>query len=298
MKVGVIFPTNEIGNDPVAIKDYAQAAEALGYNHLVAFDHVVGGNRASRPGWNPPYDHTYPFHEPFVLLGYLAALVPNLELVTGIIILPQRQTALVAKQVAQIGLLTNGRFRFGVGLGWNDIEYEALGQDFHTRGARLEEQIDLLRQLWANELVTFKGRWDTITDAGLNPLPPRREKIPIWFGGIESDRAMRRAARLGDGFFPIDAAGDAALARLDRLRSLVQEAGRDPSSFGIDPYIGTQDMVRKKPRSPEEWAREAEWWREQGASHCSINAMGGGRRGANAHIEAIRRFADAMPVAA
>lgn len=297
MKVGVIFPTNEIGNDPIAIRDYAQAVEQLGYSHIVGFDHVVGGNRGSRPGWNPPYDHTFPFHEPFILFGYLAALVPNLELVTGIVILPQRQTALVAKQVAEIDLLTNGRFRFGVGLGWNDIEYEALGQDFHTRGARLEEQIDLLRQLWGNELVTFKGRWDTITDAGLNPLPPRRDRIPIWFGGIESDRAMRRAARLGDGFFPIDAAGDAALARLDKLRTYVQEAGRDWSSFGIDPYIGTQDMVRKKPRSPEEWAREAEWWKAQGAGYCSINPMGA-KRGVDEHIALIREFRECMPVPA
>lgn len=298
MKLGVIFPTNEIGNDPGAIRAYAQAAEGLGYHHIVVFDHVVGGNRGSRPGWNPPYDHTYPFHEPFVTLGYLAAVAPSLELVTGIVIVPQRQTALVAKQAAQIDLLSKGRFRFGVGTGWNDIEYEALGQDFHTRGARLDEQIDLMRKLWADELVTFRGRWDTITDAGLNPLPPSRARIPLWFGGITSDRAIRRAARLGDGFFPVLAAGDTALRQIDSLRGYVREYGRNPAQFGIDPFIGTQDMVAKTPRSPDEWAREAEWWRGHGASHCTINAMGGGRRGADAHIEAIRAFREVVPLAA
>ena len=291
MRVGVIFPTAEIGADPVAIKDYAQAAESMGFTHLIAFDHVLGGNRASRPGWKAPYDHTVAFHEPFVLFGYLATLTPNLELATGVIILPQRQTALVAKQAAQVELLTGGgRFRFGVGLGWNHVEYEALGHDFHTRGARLEEQIPLLRELWANELVTFKGRWDTITDAGLNPLPPRRS-IPIWLGGND-DRALRRIARLGDGWFPIFAPGEKGEERLERLRSYLREEGRDPAGFGID------GMIQGTTRSPDEWARDAEWWRMQGATHCSLNTMAGGRRGADAHIDAIRRFRETVRLAA
>jgi probable F420-dependent oxidoreductase len=291
MQVGVIFPQAEIGSDPVGIRDYAQAAEALGFHHLVAFDHVLGGNRASRPGWKAPYDHTYAFHEPFVLFGYLATVTPALEFATGVVILPQRQTALVAKQAAQVDLLTNGRFRLGVGLGWNDVEYEALGQDFSTRGARIEEQVELMRELWANELVTFNGRWDVVTDAGLNPLPPRRGKIPIWFGGND-DRALRRLARLGDGWFPIFAPGEKGEERLERLRAYLREAGRDPAGFGID------GMIQGTTRGPDEWARDTEWWRTQGATHCSLNTMAGGRKGPQAHIDAIRAFRDVVPLAA
>jgi probable F420-dependent oxidoreductase len=291
MRVGVIFPTAEIGADPVAVKDYAQAVEAMGFTHLIAFDHVVLGHTFERPGGRAAYDYTYAFHEPFVLFGYLAALVPALELASGVVILPQRQTALVAKQAAEVEVLTGGgRFRLGVGLGWNPVEYEALGQDFHTRGARIEEQIPLLRQLWGNELVTFEGRWDRITDAGLNPLPPRRS-IPIWLGGND-DRALRRIAQLGDGWFPIFAPGAKGEERLDRMRTYLVEEGRDPTTFGID------GMIQGTTRSPDEWARDAEWWRAQGATHCSLNTMAGGRRGADAHIEAIRRFRDAVPLAA
>lgn len=294
MRIGVTLPTNEIGGDRIAIRDFAQAAEALGYTHILGIDHVVGANRGSRPGWQGYYDHTNVFDEPFVLLGYIAGVAPGLELGTGIVILPQRQTVLVAKQTAEIDVLCGGRFRFGVGLGWNDVEYEALGQDFHTRAARMEEQIELLRLLWANELVTFKGRWDTITDAGLNPLPPRRS-IPIWFGSISSEQALRRMARLGDGWLPILPPDEKTARVIERLRSYVQEAGRDPAAFGIDPMIGVDDMVNKTPRRPEDWARDAEWWKAQGATHCSLFTVGAGLKGADAHIEAIRKFRDLVP---
>lgn len=292
MQVGVVFPTTEIGSDPVAIKDYAQAAEALGYRHLITFDHVLGANVASRPGWKGFYDHNVAFHEPFVLFGYLAAVAPALELMTGIVILPQRQTALVAKQAAEVAILTRGKLRLGVGVGWNDVEYEALGQDFHTRGDKMEEQVPLLRQLWANELVTFQGRFDKITDAGLNPLPPNRS-IPIWFGSIGSERALRRVARLADGWFGtgLNVSNEEA-ERIQRLRSYVVEAGRDLSRFGIE------GMVRSKGRTPDQRIQDIEWWRRNGATHVSIDTMSIGLQGADAHIEAIRRFRDLVPVAA
>ena len=178
MKLGVVFPQTEIGADPVAVRDYVQAAESLGYDHMIAYDHVLGANAASRPGWEGTYQHTDMFHEPFVLFGYLAGITRSIEFVTGIVILPQRQTVLVAKQAAEVDVLSGGRLRLGIGIGWNAIEYEALGEDFHNRGRRSEEQIELMRALWTQELVTYEGRWHKVTDAGLNPLPARRP-IPV-----------------------------------------------------------------------------------------------------------------------
>lgn len=196
MKIGVIFPQTEIGTDPIAIRDYAAAAEEAGYDHLVAYDHVIGANPASRPGWKPPYDHRNIFHEPFVLFGFLAAVTMRVELVTGIVILPQRQTVLVAKQAAAVDVLSRGRLRLGIGIGWNPVEYEALGENFHNRGRRSEEQVALLRLLWGGELVNFEGKWHKISDAGINPLPIRRS-IPIWFGG-NSEPVLKRVGQIGD----------------------------------------------------------------------------------------------------
>ena len=192
MNIGVVFPQVEIGNDPAAIRDYAQAVEAMGYTHILAFDHVLGANPPSHPGLKGPYTYKHPFHEPFVLFGFLAAVTTRVELVTGIIILPQRQTALVAKQTACVDVLSGGRLRLGVAVGWNFVEYEALGEDFKNRGQRIEEQIEILRALWTKELVTVEGRWHRVTDAGINP-PPVQRPIPIWMGG-ESDPVVRRAA--------------------------------------------------------------------------------------------------------
>jgi probable F420-dependent oxidoreductase len=296
MRIGVVYPTNRIGSDPGETRAFAQAVGDLKFDHIMAIDHVVGANRASRPGWEGLYDHTNRFDEPFVLLGYLAALLPDVELSTGIIILPQRQTVLAAKQAAQLDLMSRAGLRLGVGLGWNDVEYEALGQDFHTRGARIEEQVAFMRQLWENDLVTFQGRFDRITDAGFNPRPQRH--IPIWFGGIDSDKALRRMARIGDGYFPIFPPGDAGLRRLDRLRSYIRDAGRDPAGFGIDAMVGVNDMIEKLDRSPEDWAEEVEWWRANGGTHISLYTANGSRRTVDDHIEAIRRFRAAVPVAA
>ena len=282
MRLGVVFPQTEIGSDRVVIKDYAQAAEELGYSHILAYDHVIGANLASRPGWQPPYSHLDTFHEPLVLYGYLAGLTKTIELTTGIIILPQRQTVLVAKQAATVDVLSGGRLRFGIGIGWNPVEYEALGQDFKNRGQRSEEQVELLRQLWTRELVTFHGRWHTVIDAGINPLPIQRP-IPIWFGGTD-DRALRRLARLGDGWFPLMNPDDKCRAAIEKVRSYAREAGRDPERIGIEGRISHGSG------SEEAWRKELQAWKALGATHASFNTMKANLPSPRAHIEAIRRF--------
>src|SRR6266545_754766 len=223
MRIGVVFPQTEIGNDPSAIHDYAQAAEELGYTHVLAYDHVLGANPDRPGGWSGAYTFRSAFHEVFVLFGYLAGVTQRLELVTGVLILPQRQTALVAKQTASLDVLSGGRLRLGVGLGWNEVEYTGLKEDFHNRGRRIEEQVALLRRLWSEPLVVFNGRWHTIPDAGINPLPVHRP-IPIWFGG-HAPAVLRRTARLGDGWMPNRPLADCK-ADLDQLDRFLAEAGR------------------------------------------------------------------------
>jgi probable F420-dependent oxidoreductase len=271
-----------MGTGPTGVKDYAETAESLGFSHILAYDHVIGANTASRPGWKPPYTYLDPFHEPFVLFGYLAGLTQKVELVTGIIILPQRQTVLVAKQAAALDILSHGRLRLGIGVGWNPVEYEALGENFKNRGSRSEEQIELLRKLWTQPLVTFDGRWHKVTDAGINPLPVRRP-IPIWFGGSD-ERALRRLARLGDGWFPLMSPDDKCKATIEKIHSYAKEAGRDPSTIGIEGRISYGQG------SSDTWMRELEAWRKLGATHVSLNTMKAGLDGPAAHIEAIRRF--------
>jgi probable F420-dependent oxidoreductase len=285
MRVGVVFPQTEIGTDPAVIKDYAQTAEELGFLHILAYDHVIGANPASRPGWKPPYSHLDNFHEPLVLFSYLAGLTKKIELVTGIIILPQRQTVLVAKQTATLDVLSAGRLRFGIGIGWNPVEYEALGENFKNRGRRSEEQIEVLRKLWTQELVTFEGRWHKITDAGIKPLPVQRP-IPIWFGGTD-DRALRRLAKLGDGWFPLMAPDEKCRAAIDKIHGYAREAGRTPSDIGIEGRISYGQG------SADAWLKDLKAWKDLGATHVSLNTMRAGLGSPTAHIEAIRRFKEA-----
>ncbi len=285
MRLGVVFPQNEIGADPIAVRDYAQAAEALGYHHLLAYDHVLGANTDSCPGWRGAYGHTDMFHEPLVLFGYLAGVTQRLELVNGILILPQRQTALIAKQAAEIDVLSGGRLRLGIGIGWNDVEFEALGEDFHNRGRRSEEQIEVLRLLWTQELVTFHGRWHKITDAGINPLPVQRP-IPVWIGGM-AGKVIRRIARVGDGWMPQGRADDRFRALLDSMHAHAREAGRAPNEIGVD---GRVNIAR---RSPEEWAADLAAWRDAGATHASVTTTGAGLASPDGHIDAIRAFKEA-----
>jgi len=281
MRVGVVFPQTEIGADVGAVRAYVQRVEELGYRHVLAYDHVLGADPAVHTGWRGPYDLATTFHEPFVLFGYVAGLT-SLELVTGIIILPQRQTALVAKQAAEVDLLTHGRFRLGVGLGWNAVEYEALGQDFSTRGRRAEEQVELLRLLWTEPSVTFRGRYDRVTGAGLAPLPVQRP-IPVWFGA-QSERAYRRVGRLADGWFPQVPPGP----KLDQARSVVEqaavEAGRDPVGLGMEGRASWRD-------DPGKLAEHAATWRQAGATHLSVNTMGAGLRTVDDHLRVLETAA-------
>jgi len=284
MQIGVTFPQTEIGADPSAIRDYVQAAEEAGYSHLIVYDHVLGADPTNRPGWQK-YTAQHMFHEPFVLFGYLAALT-KLELVTSVIILPQRQTALVAKQAAEVDVLTGGKLRLGVGVGWNPVEYEALGMDFHTRGRALEEQIAVLRLLWSQEVVSYQGQFHTITEAGLNPLPIRRS-IPIWLGG-SADILLRRVARIGDGWLPQGKPDDQMRETLERLRSYVSEVGRDPSSVGIEARVSASagDL--------DELIRLTSAWRHLGATHLSLNTMDAGFKSPAEHIQAIQRYKEAV----
>ena len=285
MRVGVIFAQTEIGSDPAMIRDYAQAAEDLGYSHILAYDHVLGANAASRPGWRPPFTYLDMIHEPFVLFGYLAGLTRRIELVPGVIILPQRQTALVAKQAAELDVLSGGRTRLGIGIGWNPVEYEALGENFKNRGRRSAEQVEVMRKLWTQELVTYEGKWHKITDAGLNPLPIQRP-IPIWFGG-GADTVLERVGRQGDGWFPLVGAGDKCRAMIAAIHGHARAAGRDPTSIGIEGRIALGQG------SPESWLQEIQAWKELGATHLSLNTMNAGLDNPAAHIEAIRRFKEA-----
>jgi probable F420-dependent oxidoreductase len=287
MRIGVIFPQTEIGADPLVVRDFAQAAEELGYSHLQAYDHVVGADTRVRPGWNGPYDLHSLFHEPMVLFGYLAGLTTRIELVTGVIILPQRQTVLVAKQAAEVDVLSGGRFRLGVGIGWNAVEYEALGANFHDRGQRSEEQIALLRALFVQENVNFTGQWEHVHAAGINPLPVQRP-IPIWVGG-SSDAAEHRAARIGDGWFPLVPAGGRAKVAVERVRSYVTAAGRDPAHFGIEGQLDLADG------GPDGWARQLDVWRGLDVSHVRVVTMNAGFATPTAHIDAIRLFRESVP---
>ncbi|MGH8057212.1 MAG: LLM class F420-dependent oxidoreductase [Candidatus Entotheonellia bacterium] len=286
MQLGVVFPQTEIGASPGAVRDYVQAAEGLGYAHLLIYDHVLGADARQHAGWNGPYRHTDLFHEPFVLFGYLAACTQRLQLATAVIILGQRQTALVAKQAAEVDVLTGGRLRLGVGIGWNHVEYEALGENFHNRGRRSEEQIAVLRALWTQDVVDFKGRWHQISHAGLNPLPVQRP-IPIWLGG-RAEAVLQRVARLADGWYPQFAPDTAGQEIMGRLHRYAREAGRDPASIGIEGRISMAG------RTPDVWAQEAEAWRKLGATHLSVNTMNAGLRSPDDHINAIRQLKEVL----
>ncbi len=283
MKIGAVFPQTEIGNDPAVIRDYAQAVEGMGFDHILAFDHVLGANAANRPDWSGPYTHEHAFHEIFVLFGFLAAVTERIGLMTGILILGQRQTALVAKQAAAVDVLSKGRLRLGVGIGWNPVEYEALGEDFTNRGRRSEEQIALLRALWTEPLVTFEGKWHKVPDAGLNPLPVQRP-IPLWLGG-RAEPVLKRIGRIGDGWIIGSGRTDEDQeAMIGRLRDYTREAGRDPAKMEVEAWINMRD------HAPDLWPDQIDYWRKAGLSRLSLNTMNGGNAGIEDHLAALRRF--------
>ena len=285
MKLGVTFPQTEIGTDPGAIREFAQTVEGLGFNHLLVYDHVLGADTSHYKDWSGTYTKADMFHEPFVLYGYLAAVTSSIELTTGIIILPQRQTALVAKQAAEVDVLSGGRLRLGIGIGWNHVEFEALGQDFRVRGKRSEEQIELMRKLWMNETVTFNGKWDTVTAAGLNPLPVQRP-IPIWLGG-NAEQVLKRVATLSDGWILTGSPSEATQQRLERIHTYAEQAGRDPATIGIE------GGVRVAEGGPDVWMKTLEAWDALGATHVCLNTMNAGLKTVAEHLDAVRRFHEA-----
>lgn len=288
MRIGVVFPQTELGGDPGAVRAYGERVDELGYAHILAYDHVVGADPQVHTGWGGPYDVHTTFHEPLVMFGFLAAVTREVELVTGVIILPQRQTALVAKQAAEVDLLSAGRLRLGIGVGWNAVEYEALGEDFGNRGSRSAEQIEVLRRLWTEQSVTHTGEFHRITGAGLAPMPVQRP-IPVWIGAAAA-AGYRRAGRLADGWFPTMGPGP----KLDEARAIVSQAaadaGRDPAAVGMEGRVSWSGDA-------EAVAREVSAWADTGASHLSINTMGAGLTTVDDHLAVLARVAEALPLA-
>jgi len=289
MKIGAIFPHQEIGSDPVVIRDWAQAAEALGYGTIVVYDHVIGAVHEERtPKLWGPYTEQDAFHEPFVLFGFFAACTRSIDLATGILILPQRQTVLVAKQAAEVDILSGGRLRLGIGTGWNYVEYDSLNENFDNRGQRQEEQVALLRELWSQPVIRYDGAFHQVDRAGLKPLPER--DIPIWFGGF-APVAFKRAARLGDGFM-FGSGREENLAAYDAVQAALQDQGRTADDFGIEAFVNYQG-------GPDLWRSEAQEWLARDADYISMRAMklrgqGDGLASPQAHIDALETYWQAV----
>jgi probable F420-dependent oxidoreductase len=279
MQLNAIFPTRDIGTDPVKIRDWAQAVEDLGYAHIEVADHVFG--TAARDAWTPLYNEKDSFHETFVTLAFLAGATRRIRLSSGVLILPQRQTGVVAKQAAEVDIVSGGRLRLGIGVGWNFVEYAALGTDWKTRGARQGEQVEVLRRLWTEDLVTFKGRFHDLVEVSIVPAPTQRP-IPIWFGG-SSDAVIKRAARLGDGWMPIMAPDDEAARKLENLRGYLKAFGRDSTRFGIEGWL------RMDQPDPQRWAAAADGWRRLGADMVMLYPMYRIPK-LDDQIETLRRF--------
>jgi probable F420-dependent oxidoreductase len=282
MKIGIVYPQTELGGRAEAVRRIGVAVEELGFDHLTFYDHVVGALHAGRePKLWGPYTDRDPFHDPFVAFGFLAALTKRIELVTGVLILPQRQTVLVARQAADVDILSRQRLRLGVGTGWNYVEYHALGQDFSRRGARIDEQIELLRRLWSEPLVTFQGKFDAIDRGNINPRPAR--PIPIWIGGF-AEPAFRRGGRLGDGFIfagPLQGGGDlgGVLDGWERVQHHLAESGRSREGYGADWILTAQvgnDIVELIER-----------WQDAGGTHATVVTMGRGFDTVEAHLDYV-----------
>lgn len=286
MEIGAVFPQMEFRADVAAVRDWTQAAGELGYRHIIAYDHVLGADPERLGGWTGPYTYEHPFFSPFLLFSFMAAVAPGLSFAPGVLILPQRQTALVAKQAATLDVLCGGRLRLGIGVGWNAVEYEALNENFRNRGRRQEEQVEVMRRLWTEPLVTYRGRWHTITAAGLNPMPVQRP-IPVWFGG-QANVTLRRMARLGDGWMTNNRTVAQAREALDRLSRYLEQAGRSWSDFGLEARLlyGDGDAAR--------WEQMMAEWAEAGATHLSLNTMYAGLDGPQGHVGALRLFAETV----
>jgi probable F420-dependent oxidoreductase len=282
LKTSVVFPQIEMGADPIMVKDFVQATEALGYDCLHVPDMVIGANPERHGGSKGRYNYKSSHHEVLVLLGYVAGLTKSLELATGILVLPQRPTVLVAKQAAEIDVLSGGRLRLGVGVGETDLEMQALGYDFRDRGKRIEEQIVLLRELWTKPLVNFKGKYHTVDDMGISPMPKQRP-IPIWFGG-EADIVIRRMARLGEGWMLNRAYPQEAEPLIEKLKGYLEEEGRNPDDFGIDIRVNLSKHQR------DTWAKLVEQWRKMSVTYIGVNTMGSNFETLEERLAAIEAF--------
>jgi len=285
MRIGAVLPHNEIGNDPGAIKAYAQGLEAQGITHLLVYDHVLGAERDRPGGFEGPYDKDVAFHEPFTFLSFVAAVTETIELTPAVVILPQRQTALVAKQATELAVLSGGRLRLGIGTGWNTVEYEALNEDFTNRGRRQAEQVELLRRLWSEETTTFEGTYHTVVQAGINPRPAA--PIPIWFGG-SAPAAIERCARLGDGWIPLGSPNEKSQDRLATIRRVREEAGLSMDGFAV------QAQAQYQGGDPDRWRSHAERWRQLGATHLAIATHNAGDTDVDGHLARIAEYQAAV----
>ena len=285
MEIGAVFPHNEIGTDPQAIKDYAQGVEELGVTHLLIYDHVLGADRNRPGGFEGPYDKDVAFHEPFTTFAFIAAVTKNLDMITTVMILPQRQTVLVAKQAAELAILSNNRFKLGVGVGWNVVEYVGLNENFKNRGKRQAEQVELMRLLWESEVLEYKGDYHHIDKASLNPRPS--ESVPIWFGG-GAPQLIERCADLGDGWIPLMGPNEAARNTLEGIRAKREAKGLEWNNFGV------QAQAQYAGGDPDRWSKHAEKWRDLGASHLAVATHNAEPTNVDGHLSRIKEYLNAV----
>ena len=285
MQIGAVFPHNEIGTDPGAIKAYAQGVEAMGITHLLIYDHVLGADPDREGGFRGPYDKDVAFHEPFTTFAFIAGVTDKIDLITTVMILPQRQTVLAAKQAAEVALLSNNRFKLGIGVGWNELEYVGLNETFNNRGRRQEEQVDVMRKLWSEDSLDYTGEYHRIDKASINPRPSKT--IPIWFGG-SAPALLDRVARLGDGWIPLMGANDKAKACIDTIKQAREAAGLSFDNFGI------QAQAQYAGGSPERWRKHAEAWREMGCTHLAIATHNAGPTNVDGHLARIGEYQQAL----
>ena len=285
MQIGAVLPHNEIGTDPGAIKAYAQGVEAMGITHLLIYDHVLGADPDREGGFRGPYDKDVAFHEPFTTFAFIAGVTDKIDLITTVMILPQRQTVLAAKQAAEVALLSNNRFKLGIGVGWNELEYVGLNETFNNRGRRQEEQVDVMRKLWSEDSLDYTGEYHRIDKASINPRPSKT--IPIWFGG-SAPALLDRVARLGDGWIPLMGANDKAKACINTIKQTREAAGLSFANFGI------QAQAQYAGGSPERWRKHAEAWREMGCTHLAIATHNAGPTNVDGHLARIGEYQQAL----
>ncbi|MEC7555442.1 MAG: LLM class F420-dependent oxidoreductase [Pseudomonadota bacterium] len=285
MQIGAVFPHNEIGTDPGAIKAYAQGVEAMGITHLLIYDHVLGADPDREGGFRGPYDKDVAFHEPFTTFAFIAGVTDKIDLITTVMILPQRQTVLAAKQAAEVALLSNNRFKLGIGVGWNELEYVGLNETFNNRGRRQEEQVDVMRKLWSEDSLDYTGEYHRIDKASINPRPSKT--IPIWFGG-SAPALLDRVARLGDGWIPLMGANDKAKACIDTIKQTRKAAGLSFANFGI------QAQAQYAGGSPERWRKHAEAWRGMGCTHLAVATHNAGPTTVDGHLARIGEYQQAL----